>query len=174
MDLFSERGFENVTVADIAARAGLTSRTFYRYFGDKQEVLFFGAGALIDTLEQAVDDTAPGVPPLDVIAAALAVAALRIGGDHRHSVSRTAIIQAHPELRERELIKLADWARCLAHALRRRGVDERTADLAAETGMAVFRCAFDQWTAADADHGLAASLSESFRRLRVLARETAP
>ena len=46
MELYGERGFEQTTVAEIAERAGLTERTFFRHFADKREVLFAGAGAL--------------------------------------------------------------------------------------------------------------------------------
>jgi AcrR family transcriptional regulator len=168
IDLFTERGFENVTVAEIAARAGLTSRTFYRSFGDKQEVLFSGSGAMSETLTQAVNDVATELPPLDSVAEALAVAARLIGGDHEHSVRRRAIIVAHADLQERELIKLAGWARCLADALQSNGVDERSAVLAAETGTAVFRCAFDQWTAQPPADGLAQVVAQSFEQLRAM------
>jgi AcrR family transcriptional regulator len=48
MELYSKRGFEQTTVAEIAARAGLTERTFFRHFADKREVLFWGAAALRD------------------------------------------------------------------------------------------------------------------------------
>src|SRR6201995_3139288 len=48
MELYSEQGFEKTTVAEIAERAGLTERTFFRHFADKREVLFAGAGEFQD------------------------------------------------------------------------------------------------------------------------------
>ena len=61
--LYLERGFENTTVAEIAERAGLTERTFFRYFADKREVLFSGSaimkGLLVQTAVDAPSSTAP-------------------------------------------------------------------------------------------------------------------
>ncbi len=54
LELYGERGFEQTTVAEIAERAGLTERTFFRHFADKREVLFWGAGALQELLVSAV------------------------------------------------------------------------------------------------------------------------
>src|SRR4051794_15912509 len=142
MELFSERGYEQTTVADIAERAGLTSRTFFRYFADRREVLFVSAEAferpLVDALEAAPADA----PPMAAIAAALNAFAELVGGDRERSRARQAVIDSSAELRERELIKLASLAAALADALRRRGVPELQADLAAETGIAVLRVAF--------------------------------
>src|ERR1700744_5458428 len=71
MELFGERGFEATTVADIAARAGLTKRTFFRYFGDKREVLFSGSKILEETFIKGVLDAPAAATPLDAIAAGL-------------------------------------------------------------------------------------------------------
>jgi hypothetical protein len=70
-----------------------------------------------------------------------------IGTDRELSLRRQSVIDANPELMERELIKLARVADALAAGLRRRGVPAAKATLAAETGMAVFRVAFEQWLA---------------------------
>ena len=43
LELFVEHGFDPVTVPEITARAGLTTRTFFRHFADKREVLFADA-----------------------------------------------------------------------------------------------------------------------------------
>src|SRR6201996_5140071 len=70
MELFQERGYVRTTVEEIAARAGLTERTFFRYFADKREVLFSGS----KTLEKSIVDRIASAPreasPLDVVAAA--------------------------------------------------------------------------------------------------------
>src|SRR6202012_1395431 len=72
--LYAERGFANTTVAEIAARAGLTERTFFRYFADKREVLFGGAGALQELLVESVTAAPPDAAPLATIGLALEAA----------------------------------------------------------------------------------------------------
>src|SRR5580698_1856641 len=72
--LYGERGFEQTTVAEIAQRAGLTERTFFRHFADKREVLFWGAGALQDLFVTAVASAPESAAPIDAIAAAVEVA----------------------------------------------------------------------------------------------------
>src|SRR6202163_3343059 len=107
--LFGERGYENATVAQIAARAGLTERTFFRYFADKREVLFSGS----KNLEKNIVDRIEGAPeeagPLDIVAAALEAAgrALQEHREMRFVRARYALVTKHSEIQERELIKLA-------------------------------------------------------------------
>ncbi len=145
MELFGERGYEQTTVADIAERAGLTSRTFFRYFADKREVLFASKEAFEQPLVAALEAAPAGAPPMVAVAAALDAFAERIGGNREYTRARQAVIDSSAELRERELIKLASLASTLADALRRRGVDDLQAGLAAETGIAVLRVAFARW-----------------------------
>src|ERR1700742_5176667 len=71
MELFDERGFEDTTVADIAERAGLTKRTFFRYFGDKREVLFSGSAQLQAKFVEAIAAAPAEAAPLDAVAAGL-------------------------------------------------------------------------------------------------------
>ena len=142
MDLFAEQGFENTTVAEIAERAGLTERTFFRYFSDKREVLFYGAGVLKELLVHAVEEAPRSLAPLDVIVVALIEAARVIFEPRRQFARRRqAIIAANVELQERELVKLAGLASALAEALRQRGVADAAASLAAESGIAVLKTA---------------------------------
>jgi AcrR family transcriptional regulator len=145
MELYAERGYDQTTVADIADRAGLTSRTFFRYFADKREVLFAPSDAFERPLVEALEAAPADAPPMTAVAAALDAAAAMIGSDRDHSRARQAVIASSAELRERELIKLASLAAALAGGLRRRGVPDPQAGLAAETGIAVLRVAFPQW-----------------------------
>lgn len=167
LDLFAEHGYDQTTVAQIAERAGLTERTFYRHFADKREVLFGGGPVLEEALVAAVRGAPADASPYDVVATALGQAANYLDGERRAiAPRRQAVIEAHPELRERELGKMASWARVLTESLRERGVEPLVAGLVGQTGVAVFRVAFEAWVA-DADaQDLSAVLRDSFEQLR--------
>src|SRR6516162_11025212 len=108
MELYSERGFDNTTVEEIAARAGLTERTFFRYFADKREVLFGGANELQQFLVAHVLEAPVSLAPIEVVAQAYMAAGDDIFEARRDFARiRQAVIAASTELRERELIKLA-------------------------------------------------------------------
>jgi AcrR family transcriptional regulator len=166
--LYGERGFEQTTVAEIAQRAGLTERTFFRYFADKREVLFWGSGAfqelLVGTLTRAPDSTSP----MDAVAAALEAAGAVLEERREYSRQRHTVISSNGELRERELIKLATLASALAGALRERGVAEPAASLAAEAGIAVFRVAYVCWVAETDGRDLPRLIRDSLDDLRAV------
>jgi AcrR family transcriptional regulator len=166
LDLYGERGFENTTVAEIAARAGLTERTFFRHYSDKREVLFAGAGPLQELLVNSVAGAPDTATPIDAIAAGLRGAADLLQERREFAVQRYVVIAANPELQERELIKLATLASALAVALRRRGVEEPTASLAAEAGIAVFKVAFERWINDKDRRDLPRLIRESLEQLK--------
>ncbi|MGW3666543.1 TetR family transcriptional regulator [Streptomyces sp. NPDC005141] len=149
LELYVERGFERTSVAEIAERAGLTERTFFRHYADKREVLFAGSSALQEVLVGAVAGAPDPVTPMEAVAAALEAAAGVLQERQEHARRRQAVIDANTELQERELIKLASLSTALADALRQRGVDDATADLSAEVGIAVFKIAFRRWVEQD-------------------------
>ncbi|QGZ65238.1 TetR family transcriptional regulator [Paraburkholderia acidisoli] len=169
IELFGEIGFERTTVAAIAQRAGLTARTFFRYFDDKREVLFKGSEQLQQTMVEALARAPLDAAPLEAIGAALATAG-EFFNDERRPFARIryAVVAANPELHERELIKMATLSGALAQALRARGVEEPDASLAAEAGIAVFRIAFAQWVSEAETRGYGEIAVESLARLRKL------
>lgn len=144
MELYNDKGFDATTVAEIAARAEVTERTFYRHFVDKREVLF-QPNALADVLAHATASAAEPLAPLDVIAHALTEAAPVFEERAELIRQRQAVIAANPELQERELAKLASLVSTLTDALRARGLEATTAALAAEIGIAAFKVAFERW-----------------------------
>jgi AcrR family transcriptional regulator len=150
LNLYSERGYEQTTVAEIAARAGLTERTFFRHFADKREVLFAGAEELQALVVGAVAGADGSAAPIDAAAAGIEAAAARLQQGREHARRRHAVIAANAELRERELTKLATLAAAIAGALRERGVAESAASLTGEVAITVFRVAFERWVG-DAD-----------------------
>ena len=168
LELYVERGYEQTTVAEIAERAGLTERTFFRHFADKREVLFAGAGALQELLVTAVADAPDAVAPLEAVAAALEAAGALLQERREYSRRRQSVIDANPALQERELIKLAALASALAGALRRRGVTGPAASLTAEAGIAVFKVAFERWIGETGQSDLPRLIRESLDELRAV------
>ncbi|MEH3054342.1 MAG: helix-turn-helix domain containing protein [Patulibacter minatonensis] len=148
LELFEERGFDATTAAQIAERAGVTERTFFRHYADKREVFFDGGAALeaaaTASIEQADAAATPFAVAGDAARAAAAVLPLeRLPFARR----RQAIIDATPRLQERELLKMASLAAAVARGLEARGADPATAAIAAEGAIAAFRVAFLRWIA---------------------------
>ena len=168
LELYGERGFEQTTVAEIAKRAGLTERTFFRHFADKREVLFSGAGLLEELLVSTVAGAPESAAPIDAVAAGLEAAGALLQERREFASQRQSIIAANTELQERELIKLASLASAIADTLRRRGVAEPAASLSAEAGIAVFRIAFERWVDETNQQDLSRLIRESLDELRTV------
>src|SRR6202046_4296115 len=152
LELFLAHGFDNVTVAQITERAGLTRRTFSRYFAVKR-----------------------GDPALAACAALLT--ALTEVGDlvaDEHAAERRAIVQASPELQERGLTKYAAVTSALAAALEQRGAEAATAALLAPVGTAIFRAAFDRWAQQPERASLADRIRETAAELDANLQPAAP
>jgi AcrR family transcriptional regulator len=173
MELFQERGYERTTVEEIAARAGLTERTFFRYFADKREVLFSGS----KELEKGIVDGIEGAPreasPLEAVVAAFeaAGAELQDRRDIRFVRARYALVTNHADVQERELMKLASLPLAVTKALHARGVHDPAASLAAEVGVAVFKIGFERWVNERTPRDLAAHIRAAADALKAVASE---
>ena len=173
--LYSERGFDQTTAAQIAERAGLTERTLFRHFADKREVLFDGSDVLRDRILAAVADAPATDSALQAVARGLDAAAALLGQNRRDLArQRQAVIAANPELRERELAKLAHYEAAVAAALTARGVSEAQAALAAGAGMAVLRVAMRQWAGAEDGPDLATVMRRAVADLQGVVAGGAP
>ncbi len=155
-------------MAQIAASAGLTKRTFFRYFSDKREVLFGGSEGLAELFADSVRGAPAAAAPLEAVEVALYAVADLFEERREFATRRRRIIAASPELQERELIKLASLGGVVADALRARGVAGTTADLVAEAGNAVFRISFERWSS-DPGSDLRGVFAESLAQLREVA-----
>ncbi|MBS2549558.1 TetR family transcriptional regulator [Catenulispora sp. NL8] len=144
--LFLERGYENVTVTDITDHAGLTRRTFSRYFADKRDVLFAGSDRLPTVIAQAVQATDPALTPAEALIAGLADTGTLLAKQVPRSPERRRIVAGSAELKERERTKLAAVVDAVAEVLRARGASNTAARLLADVGVAVFQAAFARWT----------------------------
>lgn len=145
LELFHERGYDRTAAAEIAARAGVTERTFFRYFPDKREVLFDGEARVRAALTASIADAPTGLGPLDTLFRAFHAFQPMLEANWSYSKPRHEIVSATPALQERELAKLAALSNALADALKARGVANLSADLAARTGMVAFVHATLAW-----------------------------
>ena len=164
--LYGERGFEQTTVAEIAERAGLTERTFFRHFADKREVLFAGADELQKLLVTAVAEAPDSATPIDAAAAGLeAAGALDPGGRSAPETAAGHHCRKRGAAGARADQALVTGLRARG-TLRRRGVVEPAASLAAEAGIAVFRIAFEQWIGDTGRQSLPSVIRGLFDELR--------
>lgn len=170
LDLFLDQGYTETTVPQITARAGLTTRTFFRYFADKREVLFADEGSVPAQVSGFMADAPPSLGPMELISEALAPAAVAIfaGRDLDYLVRRRAVIDAEPALRERELRKFALLSESLEQGFRDRGVDDLTARLAAEIAVTTLRIAVTRWLDRRGDPDLPTAIDETLAAMRHL------
>lgn len=167
LELYREHGYEGTTTAEIAARAGVTERTFFRHFPDKREVLFDGEATLRAALTRAIADAPNTLGPMEVLLRAFRSVEQMLEDNRPFSEPRQQVIASTPALRERELAKIASLTAALASALHQRGVDAHLANLAAHIGMTTFSYAVTSWLDAPAIT-LATHLTRAFDDLQAL------
>ena len=174
LDLFAERGYDDTTVIDIAQRAGLGKTTFFRHFSDKREVLF-GGSAAADLLADAIAAAPAGATPLEAVTHALdAFGRVVFTTDRREFVTRRqAVINANPELQEREALKNVRLAESMADALRRREVADVAARVTAQLATLASAIAFERWSRTTTGEGWGDLARQALEEVRaaVTARE---
>jgi AcrR family transcriptional regulator len=165
LELFLEHGYENVTVAEITERAGLTRRSFSRYFTDKRDVLFAGEERLPAVLSRSIRHADSGLSSFGALLAGLVDIADELADQAPLAAQRRAVVQASPELQERGRTKFAVVTDAVADALRDRGAAASEAMLLAQVGVAIFRTAFERWTDQPDGVGLPARIREAAAEL---------
>jgi AcrR family transcriptional regulator len=167
LDLYSEQGYDATTTAEIAARAGVTERTYFRHFADKREVLFDGETELRDVMRDAIVSAPAGLTPLALVLRAYAAAVPLFVAGRSIAVRRAAIIATSSALAERAHAKSAALTEALIGVLRERGIPEPTARLATRAGAAVFERGSSAWDGRSAA-GLEALIAQAEAELRAL------
>jgi AcrR family transcriptional regulator len=81
MRLFAERGFEATTIADIAAAADISPRTFFAYFPSKEEVVFAKFEPAFEDFGRSLSERPPGTTALEALRAWIGRAAKEFSGD---------------------------------------------------------------------------------------------
>ena len=174
LELFVEQGFAETTVPQITARAGLTTRTFFRHFADKREVLFGGYDEIPDRVTGLIAGAPDGLPALAVIEQGLvAMAETRFEGRRDYLRTRREVIRTDPGLGERDLRKMAVLGEAATAAFRQRGLDELAAAVAAQLAVTAFGIAIGRWLDEDGDRPLADLIRETVAALRAVTAVTA-
>jgi AcrR family transcriptional regulator len=152
VELFSEQGYDDTTVAQIAERAGVTKSTFFRHFPDKRELLVAGQETLSRLLAEGIAEAPDGASPLEAVAAGLERASTAMGAMSRRLAPRLkAAVAASAELQERDALKSVSLAAAMTTALVARGVPDPTAALAGELGVLAFKRGYAKWSESDRD-----------------------
>jgi AcrR family transcriptional regulator len=146
LELFAENGYDDTTVMDIAARAGLAKSTFFRHFQDKRGVLF-GEDVLTGHLDAAIAAAPVDAGALEAVGCGLeALGDLVFTPEYREfAARRRAVIEAHADLREREALKGVSLTAAMACAVAGRGVEVLVAEAAAQLGALALRRAYERW-----------------------------
>jgi AcrR family transcriptional regulator len=166
LELSTAHGYDNVTVAQIAERAGITRRSYFRYFPDKREVLFAGSERLPAAIREAVLDAHRDASPLSAALQALTQVGAVLVEHISRTAERRAVIASSLELQERERTKLATVTSAIHDALLQRNVDDSSAKLVAQIASLAFQNAFDRWTDEHGQRDFAACLHAVVTLLR--------
>jgi AcrR family transcriptional regulator len=154
VDLFTEQGYDDTTVTQIAERAGLTKSTFFRHFPDKRELLAAGQETLSRLLTEGIAKAPAEATPLEAVAAGLEFASSEMGPANRELGPRiAAAIAASAELQERAVLKNVGLAAAVSDALVERGVPDPVAHLAGELGILAFKRGFAEWSEGGGEAG---------------------
>lgn len=169
LELFVEQGFSETTVPQITARAGLTTRTFFRHFADKREALFADETDVPALASRMIAEAPASLSPMEIIDGGLeAVAAAQFSGGVEQFITRKLVIESDDGLREREMRKLSALSDALRQGFLDRGVDELTASLVAHTTVTVFTVSIGLWLAQKGTTPLPEILHSTLDRLRAI------
>jgi AcrR family transcriptional regulator len=169
LELFAEQGFAETTVPEITARAGLTTRTFFRHFADKREVLFAGEVEPTELVARLFAEAPATLTPMELIEGGLAaVGAELFEGEFDYLTSRHAVIQSDAGLRERELQKLAGLSAAIRQGFLDRGVDDLTSTLMSQLTVTVVNVSVGRWLTSGGAEPLATILHETLDALRAV------
>ncbi|GAA4667825.1 TetR/AcrR family transcriptional regulator [Frondihabitans cladoniiphilus] len=147
LELFAERGFDDVTTAEIAARAEVTERTYFRHFPDKREVLFDGERMLTEWVTAALSSVPSDIASWQAMRRTVDLIVPRLEANRVDGDRLAALIEVTPGLRERAAAKEVTLIGLLVDLLVARGAASDEAALVARTAWGVLGHAIGSWRA---------------------------
>ncbi|GAA0436797.1 TetR/AcrR family transcriptional regulator [Leifsonia naganoensis] len=167
MDLFEQHGFGGTTVPQIAAAAGLTTRTFFRHFPDKRDVLFLRDREFPEAVRDFMESVPAQSTGVGAVRAGLAAACRGLQPWREPIARRRAILRSEPALQERDLLRSRHLAHAIEGALLERGADSRQARTLAAVAVTCFDLALDSWLEGSSDVPLEAALETVWSEVRI-------
>lgn len=165
IELFEEKGYAATTIPQIAERAGLTTRTFFRHFADKRDVLFLREREFPDVMGEALTGAAAGLPAIDLVRHGLFQAAVELEQWRAPIARRRDIIRAEAQLRERQLLQFDKLAESIRNALLQRGLPSRKALILSRMAVLTFELSLDEWLDGDPSRQLIEAMRETWEEL---------
>lgn len=167
--LFEERGYDDVTIDDIAAAANVSRRTFFRYFDSKDEVFIIDPEGKIEAMRIALREGPPEESALDALARG-SLALMEAYWDSELSMAVLRLIEREPKAMAAAMAYQVRMADALAHELAiDLGTDERLDPrprILAHTGITLMRAAVASWLADTSSRSPVELAEESFDRGR--------
>jgi len=166
LSLFQEQGYHQTTVTQIALRAGLTERTFYRYFTDKQEVLFWRANDLQSTIVNSLIKAPQDQNPLMIVIEAFEAAGSFFDNHRKEVKARQALVASYQDFQERELMKSHTLTAALQAELQNRGMQAFAARMTSEAGIIIWRAALDCWSSDITEQSFSQHIRNSLKQFQ--------
>ena len=167
---FTKRGFDHVTVEDIAAACDVSPRTFFRYFASKEDVLFAESDAHRVRLLASLAEQDSHVSAFQALESAMRMIAADYAQQGDALRARHRIVNSTPSLRTRVAERQQGWEGAVVESLRASGRAKRMSDLELRllvgATTTALRVAVESWIANDGAGNLDSMLEAVFKRLR--------
>jgi mycofactocin system transcriptional regulator len=173
--LFTEHGFEDTTVDEIAAGAGVSRRTFFRYYDSKSSVLWSEFDHEVDTIRALLDETADDLSVMDAVRQAVIAANHYSAEDVPELRARMNLIATVPDLAASAAVHYDAWERAISEFVARRTTQPADSLYPLAVGratLATCRAAYEMW-ASHANADLTVYLDAGLRALSTGFRDEA-
>lgn len=167
LELFMAKGYEETTLDDIAAAAGISRRTFFHYFKSKDEILLAWQSGLAESLRAAVMEAATDQPPLDALCGALLKLAVLFDTETTIGIAR--LLRSTDQLRAANQAKFLHLEQAAFEAMCRRWPQRARREglrMVAMMALGAFRIAIDEWTEAGGKEPFTRRIEKAFASLR--------
>lgn len=172
--VFAERGFDDVTVNEVATATGISRASFFRYFSTKEEAVFVAMEAMGAEIATALEERPPSEGTWEALRRAFDAATPNYASNPARSLARLNLTRETPSLRAHQLERQAQWRELIAPALAiRSGLDpgDIRVEAIAAAAIAALDAATERWALAGGELDLTTLIDEAFAAIAGCAAE---